>query len=498
MEVEEVKRLIAGGEKIDVELKKSTRELNRDIYDSVCAFTNRDGGDIFLGVNDDRTVIGVEPSAVDKMLKNFTTAINSGDKIYPPLFIIPKVIQIDGKIVIHIHVPKGSQVCRHAGKIFDRSYEGYMDITNNSEQVFKLYQRRQATFFVNKAYPHFDFSALDSAVIDKARRMTPYYNNIAHPWRNMTDEELLRSAGLILSDSETGREGLTLAAILLFGKDSTIMSVLPQYKTDAICRVYNLDRYDDRDVVITNLIDSYSRLMAFGQKHLNDIFVLDGIQRVSARDHILREMISNTLAHRDYSSALSAQFVIERDRMYTTNSNLANGHGVLNPKTFKPFSKNPPIAKVFREILLADELGSGMRNSYKYASLYSGGEPQFTEEDVFTLTVPLTEQANPLVNAPMVAETGEGSQKIEGNSQKTRETREKTEISSQETEKSSQKSSQKIMDLIRENNKVTTQEMADTLDISRRAVAKQIAHLQQKGFIRRVGPDKGGHWEITG
>ena len=49
MEVEEVKRLIAGGEKIDVELKKSTRELNRDIYDSVCAFTNRDGGDIFLG-----------------------------------------------------------------------------------------------------------------------------------------------------------------------------------------------------------------------------------------------------------------------------------------------------------------------------------------------------------------------------------------------------------------------------------------------------------------
>ena len=49
-------------------------------------------------------------------------------------------------------------------------------------------------------------------------------------------------------------------AILLFGKDNSIMSVLPQHKTDAIFRVENKDRYDDRDVVITNLIDSYDRL----------------------------------------------------------------------------------------------------------------------------------------------------------------------------------------------------------------------------------------------
>lgn len=67
----------------------------------------------------------------------------------------------------------------------------------------------------------------------------------------MSDEQLLRSAGLILTDADTGREGITLAAILLFGKDSTIMSVLPQHKTDAIYRIENIDRYDDRDVIIT-------------------------------------------------------------------------------------------------------------------------------------------------------------------------------------------------------------------------------------------------------
>ena len=88
--------------------------------------------------------------------------------------------------------------------------------------------------------------------------------NKNHVWENMSNEELLRSANLILTDPETRREGITLAAILLFGKDNSIMSVLPQHKTDAIFRVENKDRYDDRDVVITNLIDSYDRLIEFG------------------------------------------------------------------------------------------------------------------------------------------------------------------------------------------------------------------------------------------
>ena len=73
--------------------------------------------------------------------------------------------------------------------------------------------------------------------------------NQNHVWRTMNNEELLRSSNLILFDPETNKEGITLAAILLFGKDNSIMSVLSQHKTDAIFRVENKDRYDDRDVI---------------------------------------------------------------------------------------------------------------------------------------------------------------------------------------------------------------------------------------------------------
>lgn len=75
--------------------------------------------------------------------------------------------------------------------------------------------------------------------------------------------------------------------------------------------VFNVDRYDDRDVITTNLLDSYDCLFKFGEQHLNDNFTLDGIISVSSRNKILRESISNSLAHRDFSNAYVAKMVIE-------------------------------------------------------------------------------------------------------------------------------------------------------------------------------------------
>ena len=85
--------------------------------------------------------------------------------------------------------------------------------------------------------------------------------------------------------------------------------------------------------------------------------------------------------------------VIEKDRIFAENSNRTHGYGNLNLNTFEPFPKNPAISKVFREIGLADELGSGMRNTYKFTKLYSGGIPQFVEGDVFKTVIPLNETA---------------------------------------------------------------------------------------------------------
>ena len=294
--------------------------------------------------------------------------------------------------------------------------------------------------------------------------------NKNHVWGNMSNEELLRSANLILTDPETKCEGITLAAILLFGKDNSIMSVLPQHKTDAIFRVENKDRYDDRDVVITNLIDSYDRLIEFGQKHLNDLFVLDGIVNVNARDRILREIVSNTLAHRDFSSGFPAKMIIDDEKITVENSNLAHGMGALDLQKFEPFPKNPTISKVFREIGLADELGSGMRNTYKYTQLYSGQNPLFEEGDIFRTIIPLKKIATQKVGGDNVAQ--DVAQGV---------VHDKIALA------------EFIKEKVRSNDKITRKAIADEAGVSVKTIERAIKEIDNLNY---VGSGNNGHWEL--
>ena len=350
-----------------------------------------------------------------------------------------------------------------------------LGVTDNSELVYKMYARKQNSYFVNRVYPNLGIDFLDTLVIEKARKMA-IARDQNHSWKYMNDGELLRSANLILTDPDTNKEGITLAAILLFGKDNSIMSVLSQHKTDAIFRVENKDRYDDRDVIITNLIDSYNRLMSFGQKHLNDLFILDGIVSVKARDRILREIISNTLAHRDYSSGFPAKMIIDEEKIIIENSNLAHGIGILDIQKFEPFPKNPSISKVFREIGLADELGSGMRNTYKYVQLYSEEKPIFEEGNIFRTIIPLKKIATQKVGSENVAQ-GVARNVAQGVA------RDKGEIIAFIKEK------------IRKDKKITRQAIADAAGVSKKTIERYIKEIDN---LKYVGRGSNGHWEIKG
>lgn len=472
-----IKMLIKTGEKIDVEFKESKNDLNKDVYESVCSLNNRDGGYIILGVADKtKEICGVNPDKIDKMKKDFTTSINNANKINPPIYLIPEDVTIDDKVVIFIRVPEGTQLRRLNGRIYDRTYEGDIDITDNAELVYKMYARKQSTYFVNKVYTKLGLEFLDFDVIRRAKKMAMSRTD-NHPWTDMSEEEILRSSGLILADPETGKEGITLAAILLFGKDSTIMSALPQYKTDAIYRVKNMDRYDDREVIITNLVDSFRKLMDFGKKHLNDVFVIEGDQSISARDKILREVVSNILAHRDYANAYTAQFVIERDKIYTKNSNLPHGHGELELNKFEPFPKNPPISKVFREIGYADELGSGMRNTNKYTKLYSGGVPKFVEENIFEIIIPIENVPELQVGGNVNPEIGRVPKSAE-EVPKSAEDAVLEELDGQQM---------RVYNYVVANETITTKEAKELLGLQDRRARRILADMCDAGVLMKVG-----------
>ena len=384
--------LVKEGEGLRVEFKTCRKALNRDVYETVCAFLNRYGGEILLGVDDTGGITGVDPGAVDRIKKDFVTAVNNPQKITPSVYLSMEQVNIEGKQILYIFVPQSSQVHTCNGKVFDRNHDADLDITGKSAMISNLYINKQITYTESKIYPYCEMTDLRSDLIEMARRQASFQKT-NHPWKLMDDMALLRSAKVFLKDYQTGKEGFSLAGILLFGKDETILSVIPHHKTDLILRRENLDRYDDRDDVRTNLIESYDRIIAFGQKHLSDPFYLEGTQRISARDKIMREIASNILIHREYVKAFPAKIIIEKSRILAENGNRAISHGLIDPDNFTPCPKNPVIARIFKEMGLADELGSGVRNLFKYTAVFSRSRPEMLEEDIFRVIVPLTEQA---------------------------------------------------------------------------------------------------------
>ena len=70
METDEILNLIKNGENFHVEFKRCGNGFEKDVFETVCAFSNRFGGEIFCGVLDDGKIEGLPEKAVPDMIKN--------------------------------------------------------------------------------------------------------------------------------------------------------------------------------------------------------------------------------------------------------------------------------------------------------------------------------------------------------------------------------------------------------------------------------------------
>lgn len=437
MDSKAIKEILDIGETIAVEFKRCGNGIESDVYETVCSFLNRFGGDIFLGVLDDGTVLGVPENAAADMVRNFISCVSNPALFTPTVYLSPKVLKYEGKTIIHIHVLPSAEVHSYKKIIYDR---------------------------------------ID--MLPKLRIMAENQSNgSGHPWSRMTDDELLKSARLYSIDRVTGEQGFNLAAVMLLGKDDVILDIVPAYVTDALLRRVNIDRYDDREIIQTNLIESYERLMEFGRKHLLDKFFLEDDQRKSLRNIITREMIANTLIHREYTSSYQAKFVIEKERMYVENANRASQNIVITPDNMEPIPKNPIIASFFRNIGYADQLGSGVRNLFKYSKFYSGNDPEFIEGDIFKIIVPLDEGNREEQTTQSVTQT--------------------TQSVTQTTQSKENDPEKNIMELIEQNPFLSQKQMAEKLNLNKNTLKYYIKKMKEKGVIERVGTNRKGKWIRT-
>ena len=474
MDLIRLQSILKVGETIGVEFKRCGNGIETDVYETVCSFLNRFGGDIYMGVLNDGTVVGVSEKAAPEMIKNFIKVTSNPAIFSPTVYLVPEIINCEGHIIIHVHVPPSAEVHSFKKVIYDRVDDADVKVTATGA-IAQMYIRKQGIFTEKKIYPYAKLEDLRLDLLPQIRIMAQNHAGGTHSWTSMDDMELLKSAGLYGRDIVTGEEGFNLAAIMLLGKDDVILNVAPAYVTDALVRKINIDRYDDREVIKTNLLESYNRLMEFGKKHLPDKFFLEDTMNKSLRNTILREMVSNVLMHREFSSSYTAKFVIENNRMYAENASRATSEGYVTVHNLEPNPKNPIIAAFFRNIGYADQLGSGVRNLFKYSKYYSGQEPEFVEGDVFKITVPLDNEYS--FDFGMIP--NKNTDKVPLNA-------DKVPINTDNLSEQHKR----VINYVKENKKITSHQAELLLNVKQRRAREILGEMTQMGILKKQGSYK--------
>ena len=452
------KKIISAGEGIKTEFKEAQNKLPKNLFETVCAFLNTEGGKIYLGVKDSGKISGIDKNYAVKLKTDIANLSNNLQKLEPVFMLYTKEIQIEGKTVLVIDVPESSQVHKTAGEIYVRNEDGDYKILQ-PEKIAAIVNRKLSYYTEQRLYPQITSEDLKPELFERTKRLIAI-NYPEHPWLELSFETFLQRAGF-KRKTETGTEAYTLAAVLMFGTDTAIQTAAPAYKIDAMVRKQNIDRYDDRLTIRTNLINAYDKLMSFIAKHMNDPFYMEGTTRISLRDKIFRELVSNIIAHREYLDARPATVIIYKDKIIFSNPNIPRRKGVIDPKEFTPFSKNPTISKLMLQMGRVEEVGSGMRNVYKYLPHYSKfGKAIFKEDDIFQTTILLS-----------------GSVK--------------------DVKEMSEEMSEEILVIINKNPKITAKEIAEIVGKSPRTVERKIQKLKKAGILTHIGSTKSGHWKIN-
>ena len=452
MDNKDLKLIIKEGEGLTVEFKeKFTPKIDRDIV----ALANTKGGFIVFGVNDSGEIIG------ERLTGQMKAEILSLSRNCDPHITIGKISQIDDVIVIEVR--EGDEKPYSCSSGYFRRLDAVTQKMSQKE-VRAIFRETADIFFESLPCKDFGFKDVSLAKAKKFLKETKTSFRV-----NKNNLPSFFASLSLYKDNKINNAGA-----LMFARD--INQFIPYSEVilgafKGIDKTYIYDRKDVRDDLLTQLNES----MAFIKRQLNvrsEIHELNRIDIYELPLDALREALVNAIIHRDYSMRGTSIYVgVFDDRVEIENpGGLPPG---LPPKDFGKTSvrRNLIIADIFHRMAKVEKIGSGIRRMRDFMRKAGLREPHFEMANFFRAIF----YRNPEYSLKPVAEK-----------------------SIQESiQKGIQKSNEKVLGLIKDSPSITTYEMAESLGMSRVGIAKVIKKLKERGQIKRIGPDKGGYWEVS-
>ena len=93
-------------EDLTLEFKNYKNKLHPDIYETVCSFSNRNGGIIIIGISDKapHKIVGVDENAIEQMQKEFTNGCANPEIISPKQILSLEKVKIDNKYILVVEI----------------------------------------------------------------------------------------------------------------------------------------------------------------------------------------------------------------------------------------------------------------------------------------------------------------------------------------------------------------------------------------------------------
>ena len=437
----QIKFLIGQGEGYNLEFKVS---YSSKIDKEICAFANANGGKILLGVAKNHEIKGI--NITDKLKSQIQNLARNLD---PSLTI--DILEIDNILIID--VPEGvNKPYFYGGKSAVRIGANAQKMSKN--EIRRFFQEEGLVLFDEKANIEFDliedFNDKNFNFFLEKAKITPILEKQAILENlYLLKDTYLKNAGILLFCNE----------ITKFFLQATITCVLYQSKTKY--KILDKKEFDE------DIYSNFTNAIIYLQSKLNTEFIIkSGIreEKLELPEEALREALLNSIAHRNYFVS-GANIMLE---IYSDRVEITNPGGLVKALSKedlgkRSLSRNNLLFGLMQRMGLVEKVGSGIIRMQNAMKNYALDEPRFYRNDNWFTII--------FDRPPEWWSMKWAEKKLT-----------KTEI--------------EIITEIKKDPKVSMRILSTILKVNQSVIRKNIKNLKNKKVLKRIGPPKGGYWNI--
>ncbi|WP_455086619.1 RNA-binding domain-containing protein [Prevotella denticola] len=454
---------------------------------TIVAFANADGGTIAIGVSDKtRKIEGVDQHTekLNELLRVPLDFCNPSVPITSDLLPCTDKEGNDNHILL-MYIPASSEL--HA----NQADEAYMRVGDKSrklsfEERIQLMYDKGERYYEDTAVYGATIDDIDMAAVERYKELIGYTKSA---------KQYLQENNGFLTINAKGEEQVSVACILLFGKYP--QKFFPRGRTRFIRYKGTEERVGAEMNVIKDvtfegtILDQVKATIAYLETQVEEHTFLGQHGRfVTHRDYpkfVIQEMVVNACCHRAYNiKGTEIQIKMLDDRLVFESPGRLPG--TVKPSNIRHthFSRNPKIAQFLKAYDFVKEFGEGVDRMCRELEVNGTSHLSFHLDDfILKITVPK-------VIEKVVEKEGRVIEKMTETHQ---EVIEKVIEKARALNEKLTENRISIIKLIKENPYISKSELSKCVGISENSISRNIEAMRDK-YLRRVGPNKGGFWEI--